>query len=127
MGYRTTSGSHSHGAFSPDTYSTAPMSQAMPCGRETLRWSGDGQAEPPSTALPGGKGICVSVEPPLFASGPRFAAALFQSAVAGPLLVNQVAHEASLLAPGTARYVSLRCALRNSTVRFQANCAASVW
>src|SRR2546428_2969661 len=40
MIYRTISGSHSQGVFSPGLYSTAPMSHAAPCGLDTPRWSG---------------------------------------------------------------------------------------
>src|SRR5207247_6511655 len=82
--YRRMSGRYSQGDFSPSTYSTAPMSQAPPCGRKTPRWSGERQPEPPSIARLtcgdcSGNGICVSVGPPLLASGPKFGFAVFQS------------------------------------------------
>jgi hypothetical protein len=54
------------------TTSTAPMSQALPCGREVPRWSTLGQLAPASTTgllLAGSK---VSVCPPLFWSAPSF-------------------------------------------------------
>src|SRR5437667_11629833 len=65
------------------------MSHAPPCGRNTPRWSGERQPEPPSIARLtcgdcSGKGICVGVGPPLLASGPRFGLAVFQS----PLLLK---------------------------------------
>src|SRR5689334_9356982 len=46
------------------------MSQLAPCGRETPRWSNDGQSLPltPFTAALPGLGRCVRVGPPLFAS-----------------------------------------------------------
>ena len=69
---------------SGNTNSTAPMSQTGPCGRRIPRWSVGGQPalSPPSIAGLPGKSMCVSVWPPLSASGPNSGLVLIRSPMA---------------------------------------------
>src|SRR3954452_23334014 len=81
--------------------STAPLSQATPCGRADPRWSTAGQSTPTAASragLPSSR-PCVCVGPPLSASGPSRGSFPVVSLAVAPVRVQPVVLPMTLAPP----------------------------